>query len=227
MAYDGGTPYCISDKLNTRYKTAVGGTEGTKYYCSAQSVDGGYELMVLDIDKAEWHKEDDLKINAACTLDNKMYFVKQGEGLLFCSDNVRVSDWLLVGGSSSDTGYVGVVNPEAPTENYKDMEWSATFGPFDEYIENRKIYSKVLIRLQANDNASRVKVYIALNDAASHPTKATMMKIADFYPVSTEGQTIPVIPRRCDRYSIIIEGKGNCAIKSLTRKVRRGTGGKL
>lgn len=220
MAYDGGTPYCISDKLNTRYKTAVGGTEGTKYYCSAQSVEGGYELMVLDIDKAEWHKEDNLRIHSCCTLDNKLYFVKQGEGILFCGDDAICSDWLLVGGSSADAGYVGIVNPENPAENYADMQWHATFGPFDEYIENKKIYSKILIRLVPADINSQVSVYISIDEGPWELVKA-------FDPVPKGGEFIPIIPRRCDRYSIKVEGKGNCAIKSLTRRVRRGTGGKL
>lgn len=220
MAYDGGIPYCISDKLNTRYKTAVGGTEGTKYYCSAQSANGGYELMVLDIDKAEWHKEDNLHIASYCSLDNKLYYVTHGNGVLLCGNDVICSDWLLVGGVSDEPGYVGIVNPENAAENYSDMEWHATFGPFDEFIENKKIYSKILIRLVPVEEDCEVSVYISIDEGPWELVKA-------FDPVPMGGEFIPIIPRRCDRYSIKVEGKGNCSIKSLTRRVRRGTGGKL
>ena len=220
MGYDGGIPYCISDKLNTRYKTAVGGTEGTKYYCSAQSENGGYELMVLDIDKAEWHKEDNLRIASYCSLDNKLYYVTQGDGILLCGNDVICSDWLLVGGVSEEPGTVGIVNPENAAESYSDMHWHATFGPFDEFIENRKIYSKILIRLVPVDDDCKVSVYISLNEGPWELVKA-------FDPVPKGGEFIPIIPRRCDRYSIKVEGQGNCSIKSLTRRVRRGTGGKL
>ena len=220
MAYDGGIPYCISDKLNTRYKTAVGGTEGTKYYCSAQSENGGYELMVLDIDKAEWHKEDNLRIASYCSLDNKLYYVTQGNGILLCGNDVICSDWLLVGGVSEEPGHVGIVNPDNPAEDYNDMEWHATFGPFDEFIENRKIYSKILIRLVPVEEDCTVSVYISLNEGPWELVKA-------FDPVPMGGEFIPIIPRRCDRYSIKVEGTGNCSIKSLTRRVRKGTGGKL
>lgn len=220
MGYDGGIPYCISDKLNTRYKTAVGGTEGTKYYCSAQSENGGFELMVLDIDKAEWHKEDNLRIASYCSLDNKLYYVTQGNGILLCSNDVICSDWLLVGGVSETPGHVGIVNPDNASESYSDMQWHATFGPFDEFIENRKIYSKILIRLVPAEEDCKVSVYISLNEGPWELVKA-------FDPVPMGGEFIPIIPRRCDRYSIKVEGQGNCSIKSLTRRVRRGTGGKL
>lgn len=220
MGYDGGIPYCISDKLNTRYKTAVGGTEGTKYYCSAQSEKGGFELLVLDIDKAEWHKEDNLRIASYCSLDNKLYYVTQGDGILLCGNDVICSDWLLVGGVSEEPGIVGIVNPENAAESYSDMQWHATFGPFDEFIENKKIYSKILIRLVPVDDDCKVSVYISLNEGPWELVKA-------FDPVPMGGEFIPIIPRRCDRYSIKVEGQGNCSIKSLTRRVRRGTGGKL
>lgn len=218
MAYDGGIPYCISDKLNTRYKTAVGGTEGTKYYCSAQSANGGYELLVLDIEKAEWHKEDNLRISSYCTLDNKLYYVTQSENVLYCSNYAICSDWLLVG--DIVPSYAGIVNPNRPDESYADMNWYATFGPFDEFIENKKIYSKILIRLVPIEEDCTVSVYISIDEGPWELVKA-------FDPVPMGGEFIPIIPRRCDRYSIKVEGTGNCSIKSLTRRVRRGTGGKL
>ena len=219
MAYDGGIPYCISDKLNTRYKTAVGGTEGTKYYCSAQSANGGYELLVLDIEKAEWHKEDNLRISSYCTLDNKLYYVTQSENVLYCSNYAICSDWLLVGGVDIVPSYAGIVNPDNPG-SYSDLNWHATFGPFDEYIENKKIYSKILIRLVPIEEDCTVSVYISIDEGPWELVKA-------FDPVPMGGEFIPIIPRRCDRYSIKVEGTGNCSIKSLTRRVRRGTGGKL
>lgn len=218
MAYDGGTPYLVSEKLNEEYKAAVAGTEGIKYYVSMQRKGGGIEVLVMDIDKAVWHKEDHVRFRNCCTSDNSLYFVTYDGDALVCSPDVICSDWLLCGGAS-ESGGVGVINPKAVTETYEDMEWMAQFGPFDEFIENRKIYSKLSVRFKVN-GPSYIKVSISLNDGEWETVK-------EFDPAVTEGHFIPIIPRRCDRYSVRIEGKGNCEIKSLTRRVRAGTGLKL
>ena len=218
MAYDGGIPYLVSEKLNTTYKAAVAGTEGAKYYVAMQRKGGGIEVLVLDIDKAVWHREDNTKFRNCCTSGNSLYFVTYDGDLVVCSPDTICSDWLLCG-SSTITGHVGIINPTVVTESYDDMEWMAQFGPFDEFIENRKIYSKLSLRFKVN-GPSHVKVYIALNDGEWEMVK-------DFDPAVTEGHFIPIIPRRCDRYSVRIEGTGNCEIKSLTRRVRAGTGLKL
>ena len=219
MAYDGGVPYLISEKLNRSMKSVIGGTEGTKYYASAQIKGGGNELYVLDIDKAVWHKEDSERFRNCVLGDNRLYYVKfSGGEELLCSPDTICSDWLLIG-SSNISGSVGIINPAAATEDYESLNWMAQFGPFDEYIENRKIYSKLALRLKANGTA-HVRVYISLNEGEWELVK-------EFDPAVTEGHFIPIVPRRCDRYSIRIEGAGNCEIKSLTRHVRLGTGLKL
>lgn len=217
MVYEGGTPYCISEKLNTRYKHAVGGTEGNKYYFCGQSSLGGYDFLVLDVDKGLWHREDGVHMWEAATVDNKLYFIRHYGSLLVCSTQNVCSEWLNCSGGATFTGDVQIVNPVHATET--NMDWSATFGPFDEYIENRKIYSKILLRLIRKKD-SWVKVYISIDEGAWE-------QVYEFNPATTGGDYIPIIPRRCDRYSIKVEGRGEVAIKSLTRKVRRGTGGRL
>lgn len=220
MAYDGGTPYCVSEKLDIRSKYVVGGSEGRKYYASIQSEDIGPELMVLDIDRGVWHKEDHVKFKDTCAIDNRMYFITHDSESLTCGDTVFVDPFEHLCGEGEPTeGTVTIINPMNPTETYDDMEWSATFGPFDEYIENRKIYSKLMLRL-IRKNDSYVNVYISINEGEWE-------QVYSFDPASTGGDYIPIIPRRCDRYSVKIEGKGDCSIKSLTRNVRRGTGGRL
>ena len=220
MAYDGGIPYCISDKFNHPFRNVVGGSEGRKYYASVQTANIGPELMVLDIDRAVWHKEDSVKFQNTCSIDDKLYFVTHdSEGILCGADEAICGPYILCGGGSATSGEVHVINPDVPTETYDDMSWSATFGPFDEYVENRKIYSKILLRLLRKKD-SEVNVYISIDEGAWE-------QVYSFSPAQTGGDYIPIIPRRCDRYSIKVEGKGACEIKSLTRKVRMGTGGRL
>lgn len=217
MAYEGGTPYCISENFAKEFRNVVGGSEGRKYYASIQTKDAGPELMVLDIDRAVWHKEDSVKFKDTCSLDNKMLFITHDSDGLVCGNDVIVDSYLLVGAGEPTSGAVHIVNPTNPTED--SINWSATFGPFDEFIENRKIYSRLMLRLIPKAESS-VNVYISINEGAWE-------QVYNFDPAYTGGEYIPIIPRRCDRYSVKIEGSGECCIKSLTRKVRRGTGGRL
>lgn len=219
MVYEGGTPYCISDKFNATFRNVVGATEGNKYYASIQSGDG-FPLMVLDIELGVWHKEDNARMIDACAIGNRLYFINHAGESIKCGEaDAIASPWLPCGHGAATSGTVQIVNPVNATEKASEMEWMAQFGPFDEFLENRKIYSRILMRLIRSAESS-VKVYISENEG---PWEL----VNEFDPATTGGDYIPIIPRRCDRYSIKIVGTGKCSIKSLTRKVRRGTGGRL
>lgn len=197
MAYDGGTPYCISNKLNCEIKSAVGGTEGKKYYVSYHNADTDKdELMVLDIEKSTWHKEDDVRFRDCCTLDGSLYFISDT-----ATDDV-------------DKDGVYIINPDAPNERLYDRDWMGVFGPFDESIDDMKIYSRITLRLIA-DKGSKVTVYIKEDDHEWERIKSIAW-------AETGGHTIQVPPRRCDRFSIKIVGKGECKIKSMTRRYKVG-----
>ena len=198
MAYEGGTPYGITDKFNMKFKNVVGGTEGIKYYASIQKENDTYELMVLDIDKAVWHKEDAVRFRDCCTLDGRLYFICDEDYLSFEADKMYV------------------INPAEATEKMYDRKWMAVFGPFDEYVENQKIYSKMSLRFIAQPK-TKVAVYIKMDDGEWETVKK-------FEYTVTGGEDVPVIPRRCDRFSIKLVGRGDCEIKSLTRRYRRGSG---
>ena len=197
MAYDGGVPYIVSDRLNEKLRNVVAGTEGTRYYACAEREDGTKEVLVLDRELGIWHKEDDLNVRAACTVAGKLYLV-EGSGY---------------GRDTQDNLYV--VNPDTPTETIGERDWSATFGPFDEYVENQKIYSHVSLRFVAQPE-SKVKVHIKVDDG-------DWELVDKFEFTDTGGETVKVVPRRCDRFSIRISGTGECEIKSLTRRYRRGS----
>jgi len=242
MAYTGSVPVCISDKFNSAFTNVVAGTEKRKYYASINRKTGGYELMVFDVDKGVWHKEDTTRFRSCATVGDKLYYIEYDHEVLYCSENLKCSDYLPVGGEA-DSAHVGIINPLTPDEDAGDMEWMAIFGPFDEYIEEHKIYSKLALRIISNDKKENdicnenlepicnefgeffylekyLNVYISLDEGD--------WELVEHYaqPI-TQGEFIPIIPRRCDRYSIKVEGKGKYEIKSLTRRIRKGTFGRL
>lgn len=242
MAYDGGVPYCISDKFNAEFREVVAGTEKRKYYASIHTKAGGYELMVFDIGKGLWHKEDNARFRSCATIGNKLYFIQYDDDLLTCSVNLPCSDWLLVG-SENITGRVGVINSTTPYEDKNSMEWMAEFGPFDEYLEEHKIYSKLSLRIHdvqagelilCDENGQYIlteynqemgmpkwlEVYISIDEGP--------WELVELYePPEKNGEFIPIIPRRCDRYSVLLKGQGPCELKTLTRRVRKGSFGRL
>lgn len=221
MAYQGGIPFCISDKINWKMKNVVAATEGRKYYASCLVKDGNEfkgRLLVFDIGRGLWHMEDDMRFSDAVKMGDEIYCTTASSDILVCDTDVFCAEDLMCG-SDYISGDVVIINPEEPTESYTDIKWKAVFGPFDEYLEEHKIYSKLALRLKANGPAS-ANVFISIDEGA--------WEQVEYYPVvSTKGDFIPIIPRRCDRYSIRIEGTGNCEMKSLTRRVRRGSFGRL
>ena len=217
MAYQGGVPVCISEKLLRKFKNVIAGTEGTKYYASVMYSDGtGGALIVYDIDSGMWHKEDAFRFTDACKIGDKIYCISSSENILTCSENLMCSEDLVCS-SELVEGKVVIINPDTPTE--EPFSWMATFGPFDEYIEEHKIYSKLALRIKAVGVAS-VNVYISINEG-------DWELVESYDTVSTKGDYIPIIPRRCDRYAVKIEGTGDCEIKSLTRRIRKGSFGRL
>ena len=246
MAYQGGVPVCISDKLSWDMYNAVAGTEGHKYYCSALIKDNGETkglLLVFDIARGMWHKEDNFRFTDACKIGEKIYCITTTKDILLCDADVFCDADLMVGTDAVD-GRVEIINPdkvfkneEEAIEDYyeehgeyppatwvcpetlENIPWMAVFGPFDEWLEEKKIYSKLAMRVKAHGNAS-CKVYISINEG-------DWELVANYDAVSTKGDFIPIIPRRCDRYSIKVEGTGLMEIKSLTRRVRQGSFGRL
>ena len=197
MAYEGGTPYSISNKLGEDYKNVVSGTEGRKYYASIERNDGTYELLVLDVERAVWHREDDVRFRDCCTWDGKLYFINAVDTAAFESDKVYI------------------INPDTATEAMWQRKWEAVFGPFDETIEGKKIFSKLSLRFVTHPGATAT-IYIRMDDGGWERVRQVGF-------VETGGVTVPIVPRRCDRFSIRVAGVGDCEIKSLTRRYRRGS----
>lgn len=197
MAYEGGTPYSISNKLNGDFRNVIGGTDGRKYYASVEHPDGTHEILVLDVERAVWHREDNARFRDCCTYDGKLFFI-----------SAEASDSCL-----ADRIYV--INPETATETLAQREWMAVFGPLDENVESQKIFSKVSIRFIAQPNTV-VDIFIKMDSGEWE-------QIKHFEYAETFGETVPIVPRRCDRFSIKIVGSGDCEIKSLTRRCRRGS----
>lgn len=188
MAYAGGTPELVSECFGrTRYRNAVAGTDGTKYYISMES-DSGWRLFVFDITKGLWHIEDDTQALDFSYCGGELYYIDQETKAIM-----------------SVTGNL--------TER---IEWSCVLGEFDEYVEEKKIYSKFQMRLQLAEQ-SEISISIKTDSG-------DWIDVFFLYAEERRSVYVPIIPMRCDKFQIKLSGKGYCKIESVVREYREGSG---
>ena len=191
MAYSGGTPVLISDNFGTdRYSNAVAGTDGIKYFVSLLR-DSKPELLVFDMEKTLWHKEDDIRAREFCYHNGKLLYINDEDGVLYeiASDN--------------------------PMPGESEILWRAQLGPFDEFIEDKKVYSKLKTRMTLAE-LSEVDIYISVDDGEWEWLQH----------INADKETsyfVPIVPRRCNKFAIKFSGQGYCKIESLVREYRQGT----
>lgn len=191
MAYSGGIPALISDNFGTeRYVDVISGTDGIKYYASVMR-NGKPELCVYDVEKGLWHKEDNVRVRDFAYHNGKLIYVNDDDGVMYemASDNPMASE--------------------------RDITWRAELGPFDEFIEDKKVYSKMKMRLRLED-MSELAVYIKMDDG-------DWEQLQHINAEKSRSMLIPMVPRRCDKFAIRFIGKGYCKIESLVREYRLGT----
>lgn len=188
MGYSGSTPFIVSEAFGQdTYKNVVSGQDGRKYYCSMEKPNGTFVLMVFDVSTGMWHVEDDIHVIDFCYYKGKL---------------------LMIIGTSIK--YAGAESGE------DNMPWHVEFGAFDEFIENKKVYSKIRMNLEMK-TGSTLAVKIKEEDGSWETVQTIGTATTD-----TE-ETVVVVPRRCNRYSIRLEGTGRVQIRTLTRQYRVGT----
>lgn len=190
MAYTGGTPELLSKNFGTkRYGKAVAGTDGIKYYVSL-AYGTTHDLMVFDLQKALWHKEDHTNATGFAFINGELIYIDEASGRLVS------------------------VNPLTADES-DQIQWSAILGEFDEYQEDKKIYSKLKMRMELEENAD-ITISVSYDST-------DWEQVAHIYAEKSRSVYIPIIPRRCDKFKIKLEGKGFCLIESMVRDYTMGS----
>ena len=195
MLYNGDTPTIISRNFgNERYDQASAGTDGMKYYVSMRNKETDeWHLFVLDISRGLWMREDNTHADSFCYLNHDLLY----------SDHDKKKIMMIVG--------TGDNIEEEP------IEWYAKFGEYDEFVENKKIYSKVEMRLKMEPMSS-FQTWISVDGGAwecIHHLETDFKRTV----------IMPIVPRRCDKFAILITGEGYVRIESLVRVMREGTVG--
>lgn len=189
MIYDSGTPECISDDLGSEaFREAAAGTDGVKYYISMQkTADSSWHLFVFDPRSGMWHREDETHAQQFTYCNGELFYIDASTGDIMCTS----------GGTD------------------EAIKWYALLGEFNEYSDDKKIYSKIKVRMKL-DAGSRVTVSLSTDSGAFFP-------VSTIYAQSERVAYVPIIPIRCDRFSIRIDGVGGCKVESIVREYTSGS----
>ena len=186
-AYTGGVPELISDKFGTmRFSNACAASDGTRYYISMQS-NGKWGVYVFDVTKNLWMREDGMHCVDMATHDGYIYLL-------------------------SADGQLYKVDPEAK----EDIQWSVTFCPFHETVNERKGYSRFHLRLDLEAGAW-------LTAEMKRDMDTRWEKIYTTHNERARTVSIPVLPARCDSVEIRLTGKGKCVLRTFIREFFAGS----
>lgn len=156
-AYSGGIPSAVSTAFGgIRFKNAVGGSDGTRYYVSMADMSGNYHLYVYNTETKLWHVEDEVQCVDFAFAQGELYFAADGK----LWSNTRTT-----GGTEEGA-----------------FAWYAEFADFTEGDANRKGVSKLQLRLQL-DAAASCTVKIQFDSDGTWHTVGTLtaQKKRSFY----------------------------------------------
>ena len=84
------------------------------------------------------------------------------------------------------------------------------------FIEDKKIYSKMQLRMKMSDGSS-FTISVMCDDSGNWE------EVLHMYSETRRSVYVPIIPRRCDKFRIKIEGRGQVTIESLAREYHEGS----
>lgn len=197
MAYTGGIPQSMGAAFGTeRFRDAVGGSDGLKYYISMKDESGAWGLYVYDTQTGLWHKEDETHATHFARWAGNLYMLtEQGE--------------LLLTGNAQD--------PPGEAVEEEPFEWFAEFSDFTEEDPNKKGVCKIQIRLELEAGASVQVWMMADSDGQWRKVSSALGEGAK------RSYYLPIVPRRADHYRLKLTGTGGCRIYSLVREYYSGS----
>lgn len=192
IAYDGSTTVISSALGRDKYKNAVAGAWGNKYYVSMQNVKTNeYELFCYDTKKGMWTKETEEKISRFINNGNTLYYVTEKQ--------VKIVD--------ADNDY-DVLEDK--------INWSVETGVYGYSYPNQKYVSRFQLRMYLAQGA-KARFYIQYNSSGKWESCGK-----EIIGRGINSFVFPIRPRRCDHMKFKIEGEGECKIYSLTKCLEVG-----
>lgn len=185
MAYGGSYPRSAADALgDVRYKNAVAGSDGVRYYVSMERSDGEWRLFAYDTRYGVWHPEDGAQMlgfgwnGELLALE---YRPSEMEGTIYVIGDVRQ----IPEGAMREEGIATMVE----------------FADWTDGSTRRKGLGRVTLRLEV-DEGTTVTIRVQYDsDGVWHTVKTVSGSRKDSHAVALR-------LRRCDHYRLQLEGTG-------------------
>lgn len=204
MAYSGGIPQSINAAFGTeRYKNAVGGSDGTKYYVSMQDAADNWHLFCYDKRNNIWCREDNTQA-MALSWSGELYCMTK-DGKLWMNGNARSAPE----GAEAEASVTSVAE-------FADFVEDGSNGVGAEYGANRKGTSKIQVRMELDAGAS-------VTFAMQFDSDGIWREVKTLTTETKRSYYIPIIPRRSDHFKIRINGTGSWRLYSLVRESYSGS----
>lgn len=194
VAYSGGIPQNVAAAFGTkRYKNAVAGSDGKKYYISMLDGDGAWNLFVYDTQKSMWHREDETQV-VGFGWDDEFCFL-DADGTVWMGGNIRT-----------------VPDGEKEETIFSMVEW----GDFIESDPNKKGVSKLQLRMELDEGAT-FNLYI------QYDSNGEWVLVKQLQAARKRSYYLPVVPMRCDHFRLRVEAVGEWRLYSLVRESYSGS----
>lgn len=149
--------------------------------------------------------------------DWELYVLDTARGVWLREDDTHAVDWAYLDGVlyylDGRTGKVMETGQDRSEEG--PISWSATLCPFNETVHGRKGYSRLYLRAELEAGAW-VKAEVSADGA---PFKQVYLGHNDH----AKTLQIPILPTRCDSFTVRLSGKGKCVVKSFVREFSVGS----
>ena len=190
VSYTGGIPQSIARAFGTvRYRNAVGGSGGVKYYVSMEDEEGAFSLFVYDTRLGQWYREDHTEA-VGFGWDGELYFLSAA-GPLWLNGNARTV-------------------PEGAAQEGA-VESVAEFADFVENDPNKKGTGKLQLRVELEAGA-RLLIEMQFD------SDGVWRRVDELETTVKRSFYLPIIPRRSDHFRIRLTGTGDWKLYSLVRE---------
>lgn len=203
MRYTGSMPRAMYyDFGRDKYTYAVAGSDGIRYYVkltdSESGVDG--QVFMFDTELSMWFRN-----------DTPSYQTFSYDGTLWAMDNYR---------NIYALGEAGELPARMSTEGAVSSE--IVFTDFTGSYYGRKGISKLHARVEL-DAGTEFKVYIRYDSVSDAVGGWELVSTVSAEGAEKKTYTVPIIPRRCDHFTLRLSAVGGWKLYQLTYEAYRSS----
>nr|DAO82623.1 MAG TPA: stabilization protein [Caudoviricetes sp.] len=209
-AYDGNMPQRISEDLGSgMYQGAVGGRWDHRYVISMQELYGWWHMFVFDPRRGCWHRQDDTQMICCADVGEELYYYRQNADGKYRLISMGDSTGYAPRGSASG-------NYRAEHQVSGPVAWYAETGDIDATTMDNLTVSQIRLRMEIAAR-SRVRVLLRYDD------EMAWQEVWGSAGASRRAMTLPLVPRRCGKMRLRLEGTGDCRLYAMILIMEQGS----